>query len=59
MNKDTVKGAAQKLVGEAQEGVGKATHNDKLIAKGVANRAAGMAKETVGKAETAVKKAVK
>ena len=59
MNKNTVEGATQKLVGEAQEGVGKAAHNDKLIAKGLANRGAGMAKETAGKAETAVKKALK
>jgi uncharacterized protein YjbJ (UPF0337 family) len=58
MNKETVKGATQKLVGEAQEGVGKAVHNDKMIAKGVANRAAGTAKESAGKAESAIKKAL-
>ncbi len=59
MSKDGIKGATQKLVGEAQEGVGKATHNDKLIAKGVANRAAGTAKESVGKAKDVVNKATR
>ena len=59
MSKDGIKGATQKLVGEAQEGVGKAIHNDKLIAKGVANRAAGSAKESVGKVEDAVNKATR
>jgi uncharacterized protein YjbJ (UPF0337 family) len=59
MSKDGIKGATQKLVGEAQEGVGKATNNDKLIAKGVANRAAGSAKETVGKAKDAIHKATR
>ena len=59
MSKDGVKGATQKLVGEAQEGVGKAIHNDKLVAKGVANRAAGAAKEGVGKAKDAVHKATR
>ena len=59
MSKDGIKGATQKLVGEAQEGLGKATKNDKLIAKGVANRAAGTAKEGVGKAKDAVHKATR
>ncbi len=57
MNKETIKGATQKTVGEAQEGVGKALNNDKLIAKGLANRAAGTAKEGVGKVRTAATKA--
>ena len=59
MNTKTVKGATQKLVGEAEEGLGKATHNDKLVAKGVANRAAGTAKEAAGKAQSAIHKATK
>jgi len=59
MSKDGIKGATQKLVGEAQEGLGKATHNDKLIAKGLGNRAAGSAKEAVGKAKDAVNKATR
>ena len=59
MNKDSIKGAAQKRVGEAQEGIGKAIHNDKLVAKGLANRAAGAAKEAVGKAKDSVRKATR
>ena len=59
MSKDGIKGATQKLVGEAQEGVGKATHNDRLIAKGAGNRAAGTAKESVGKVKDAINKATR
>lgn len=59
MAKETIKGATQKLVGEAKEGVGKATGNKKLVAKGLADRAAGTAKEAVGKTKDAVKKASK
>ncbi len=59
MNTDQVKGATQKLLGEAKEGVGKATNNKKLVAKGLADRGAGTAKETAGKAKSAVKKAAK
>jgi uncharacterized protein YjbJ (UPF0337 family) len=58
MNKETIKGATQQRVGEAQEGIGKAAHDNKLVAKGLANRGAGAAKETAGKVKTAVKKAV-
>jgi uncharacterized protein YjbJ (UPF0337 family) len=59
MSKTGIEGATQKLVGEAQEGVGKALHDDKLIAKGVANRAAGTAKESVGKAKDVINKATR
>ena len=59
MSKDGIKGATQKLVGEAQEGVGKATNNDRLVAKGLGNRAAGTAKEAVGQAKDAVHKATR
>ncbi len=59
MSKDGIKGAAQRLVGEAQEGVGKATKNDKLVAKGAANRAAGSITETIGKAKDVINKATR
>ena len=59
MSNETLKGATQKIVGEAKEGIGKATHNDKLIAEGLADRAAGSAKEAVGKTKSAMKKAAK
>lgn len=54
-----IKGSIQKTVGEAKEGVGKATGNDKLVAEGLADRAAGMTKEGVGKARDAVHKATR
>lgn len=59
MSNETLKGATQKIVGEAKEGIGKATNNKKLIAEGLADRAAGTAKEAVGKAQAAIKKAAK
>jgi uncharacterized protein YjbJ (UPF0337 family) len=59
MSKDGIKGATQKAVGSAKEGVGKATGDDKLVAEGLADRAAGTAKETVGKAKDAIHKATR
>jgi len=59
MNKTQVEGAGQKLVGEAQEGVGKAIKNKKLVAKGLGNRAAGMTKEAAGKAISAADRATR
>jgi len=59
MNKTQVEGAGQKLVGEAQEGVGKALKNNKLIAKGLGNRAAGMSKEAAGKVMSAADRATR
>ena len=59
MSKEGIEGATQKAVGSVKEGVGKAVHNDKLVAEGLADRAAGTAKEAVGKAKDAVHKATK
>ncbi len=59
MSKDGIKGATQKAVGSAKEGVGKATGNDKLVAEGAADKVAGSAKETIGKAKDVVHKATK
>jgi uncharacterized protein YjbJ (UPF0337 family) len=56
MNSEQIRGATQKLVGEAKEGLGKAIKNDKLIAEGLADRAAGTAKQAMGDAKSAVKK---
>jgi uncharacterized protein YjbJ (UPF0337 family) len=59
MSNETLKGATQKVVGEAKEGIGKATNNKKLVAEGLADRAAGSAKEAVGKTKASMKKATK
>lgn len=59
MNKTQAKGAGQKLVGEAQEGVGKALKDRKLVAKGLGNRGAGAAKEAAGKTMSAADRALR
>lgn len=57
MSKTGIEGAAQKAVGEAKEGIGKAVGNEKLQAEGVKDRAVGATKQGVGKAQDAVHKA--
>lgn len=57
MSKEGIEGAAQKHIGEAKEGVGKAVGNDKLAAEGLKDRAVGATKEQFGKAKDAVHKA--
>jgi uncharacterized protein YjbJ (UPF0337 family) len=59
MNKTQAKGTGQKLTGEAQEGIGKAIKDKKLVAKGLGNRAAGMTKEQAGKAISAADRAIR
>ncbi len=59
MNRTQAKGTGQKLIGEAQEGVGKAIKDKKLIAKGLGNRAVGMTKEQAGKAVSTADRAMR
>ena len=59
MDKEHVKGAADKTSGAIKEGVGKVTGNDKLRAEGELDKAKGAARDFVGDAKDAVKKADK
>ena len=53
MNKDTVKGEAEKLGGKLKEAVGNVTHNDKLKIEGQAEQAKGAARKAVGQVKDA------
>jgi len=59
MRSESVKGGAQKAVGAAKEGIGKATGSKKLRAEGMADKAAGAAKKSVGKAKSRLNKATR
>ncbi len=48
MDKEHIKGAAEKVVGAVKDAAGKVTGNEKLQAEGKADKAAGAARETVG-----------
>ncbi len=52
---DKIKGAANEAVGKAKQGIGDATHNDKMAAEGAAQELKGKAQGTVGDAKSAVK----
>lgn len=56
MDKEHVKGAADKVSGAAKEAIGKATDNKKLEAEGKFDKAKGEAREVVGDIKDAVKK---
>ena len=58
MNKEQLKGAAQKDIGAVKQAVGKAIGNPKLEAEGLGDKIVGSAKEAVGKAQDAAKKSV-
>ncbi|MCA8092704.1 CsbD family protein [Burkholderia anthina] len=56
MNKDQVKGTAEKVKGKVNEAIGRATHNTKQEVKGDLQQAAGQARKNLGGAKEAVKK---
>jgi uncharacterized protein YjbJ (UPF0337 family) len=56
MDKEHVKGAADKASGAIKEGIGKATGDASLEAKGKLDKAKGEAREAVGDAKDALKK---
>lgn len=57
MDKEHVKGAADKASGAIKEGVGKMTGDASLEAKGKLDKAKGEVRETVGDLKDAAKKA--
>jgi uncharacterized protein YjbJ (UPF0337 family) len=58
MDKDEIKGKAEKAKGYVKEKVGEVTGNRDLEAEGSAERLAGKARETLGKAKEKVKDTV-
>ncbi|PZO53430.1 MAG: CsbD family protein [Alphaproteobacteria bacterium] len=57
MDKEHLKGAADKASGAVKDAVGKATGNDKLRVEGAIDKAKGEVHEKIGDAKDAVKKA--
>jgi len=57
MNKDQVKGTAEKVKGKVNEAVGRTTGNTKQEIKGDTQQAAGQARKNLGDLKEAVKKA--
>ncbi|MBN3809476.1 CsbD family protein [Paraburkholderia sp. Ac-20347] len=55
MNKDQVKGTAEKLKGKVNEAVGRATDNPQRELKGDMQQAAGQARKNVGDLKEAAK----
>ena len=56
VDKEHIKGAADKVKGAVKEGVGKVTGDDKLVAEGKADKAAGATRESVGDVKDAGRK---
>ena len=56
VDKEHIKGAADKIKGSIKEAAGRLTGNDKLVAKGEAEKAAGAARESVGDIKDAGRK---
>lgn len=56
MDKEHVKGAADKVSGSVKEGIGKATGDASLQAKGKIDKAKGEAREALGDMKDAMKK---
>ena len=56
MDKEHIKGAAQKAEGAVKDAIGKVTGNEKLQAEGKADKAAGAARESVGDVKDAGRK---
>ena len=56
MDKEHIKGAAQKVEGAIKDAAGKLTGNEKLQAEGKADKAAGAARESVGDVKDAGRK---
>ena len=59
MDKDRIKGTAQKIKGGIKEGVGKMFGNRKLEAGGRIERAAGSVRKVIGDAKDGVRSMVK
>jgi uncharacterized protein YjbJ (UPF0337 family) len=57
MNKDQVKGTAEKVKGKVNEAIGRTTGNTKQEIKGNVQQAAGQARKNLGDLKEAVKKA--
>ncbi len=58
MDKEHIKGTAQKVEGAIKDAAGKLTGNEKLQAEGKADKAAGAARQTVGDVKDAARQAV-
>lgn len=59
MDKEHVKGAADKASGAMKDAAGKVTGNDKLRAEGMVDKVKGEARETLGDVKDAARKADK
>lgn len=59
MDKEHIKGAADKASGAVKDAAGKVTGNEKLRAEGAIDKAKGEAREFIGDAKDAAKKADK
>ncbi|MGD9815606.1 MAG: CsbD family protein [Hyphomonadaceae bacterium] len=59
MDKEHVKGAADKVSGAVKEGIGKATGDASMQAKGKLDKAKGEARQAAGDIKDAMKKADK
>ncbi len=57
MDKEHIKGAADKASGEVKDAIGKVTGNDKLRVEGAIDKAKGEVHEKLGDAKDAIKKA--
>ncbi|NRO96272.1 CsbD family protein [Paraburkholderia sp. NMBU_R16] len=57
MNKDQVKGTAEKVKGKVNEAIGRTTGNAKQEIKGEVQQVAGQARKNLGDLKEAVKKA--
>jgi uncharacterized protein YjbJ (UPF0337 family) len=58
MDKDRIKGAAQKIKGSIEKTVGRLTGNKKLEVEGQVDKAVGAAREGVGQAKDVVRDAI-
>ena len=56
VDKEHIKGAAEKVKGAIKEGAGKITGDDKMVAEGKADKAAGAARQSVGDVKDAGRK---
>ncbi len=56
VDKEHLKGAADKLKGAVKEAAGKVTGNDRLVAEGKADKAEGAARQSVGDVKDAGRK---
>jgi uncharacterized protein YjbJ (UPF0337 family) len=56
VDKEHIKGAADKVKGAVKEAAGKVAGNDRLVAEGKADKAAGAARQSVGDIKDAGRK---